>query len=80
MTTETLDKLYAEWSQYTTARTAREVEAADLLYRAGMQLDDKDLVRLCGVLAARLNPRSKNNAEALFERWKQLDRTTERKL
>jgi len=30
-TTETLDKLYLEWSQFTDARNARELAALDLL-------------------------------------------------
>ena len=29
--TETLDKLYLEWSQFTDARTSREIRALDLL-------------------------------------------------
>lgn len=31
--TETLDRLYLEWSQFTSARTSREVEALALLHR-----------------------------------------------
>jgi hypothetical protein len=31
--TATLDKLYLEWSQFTSARTAREIEALALLSR-----------------------------------------------
>lgn len=31
MTTETLDKLYLEWSKYTHARTARELRLRKLL-------------------------------------------------
>lgn len=31
MTTETLDKFYLEWSQFTVARTQREIAACDLL-------------------------------------------------
>ena len=34
MTTETLDKLYLEWSQFTHARTARELRYEALLRRA----------------------------------------------
>jgi len=30
-TTETLDKVYLEWSQFTDARTSREIEALALL-------------------------------------------------
>lgn len=30
MTTETLDKLYLEWSQFTEARTSRETDLLDL--------------------------------------------------
>jgi hypothetical protein len=33
MNTETLDKLYLEWSQFTTARTAREVRLTAALSR-----------------------------------------------
>lgn len=36
MTTETLDKLYLEWSQFTQARTARELRYEQLLRRAAM--------------------------------------------
>lgn len=31
MTTETIDKLYLEWSQFTQARTARELKMAKAL-------------------------------------------------
>lgn len=31
--TETLDKLYLEWSQFTKARTSREIAMADMLDR-----------------------------------------------
>lgn len=31
MESETLDKLYLEWSQFTSARTAREIEALAVL-------------------------------------------------
>lgn len=34
MNTETLDKLYLEWSQFTQARTARELQYEALLKRA----------------------------------------------
>lgn len=34
METETLDKLYLEWSQFTQARTARELRYEALLLRA----------------------------------------------
>lgn len=30
-TTETLDKLYLEWSQFTEARTKREIDAAETM-------------------------------------------------
>lgn len=33
-TTETLDKLYLEWSQFTKARNAREIEAMTVLKEA----------------------------------------------
>jgi hypothetical protein len=33
MTTETLDKLYLEWSQFTRARTSREIKQTDALTR-----------------------------------------------
>lgn len=33
METETLDKMYLEWSQFTRARTAREVDTLALLHR-----------------------------------------------
>lgn len=32
--TETLDKLYLEWSQFTSARTSREIEMKKLLWEA----------------------------------------------
>ena len=31
MTTETLDKLYLEWSQFTKARNRREIRAVEML-------------------------------------------------
>jgi hypothetical protein len=34
METETLDKLYLEWSQFTKARNAREIEAIAVLKEA----------------------------------------------
>lgn len=36
MNTETLDKLYLEWSQFTEARTARELRYEALLVRAAV--------------------------------------------
>jgi hypothetical protein len=43
MTTETLDKLYLEWSQFTNARTAREIGLLDFIKNiAG--LDDRYLL------------------------------------
>jgi hypothetical protein len=41
MDTETLDKLYLEWSQFTTARTHREIRMAALLLEAATQFKDR---------------------------------------
>lgn len=41
MDTETLDKLYLEWSQFTNARTAREIRFAALLLEAFTQYGDR---------------------------------------
>lgn len=48
MTTETLDKLYLEWSQLTTARTARELkyEAALLAAREAINPPDRHGISL----------------------------------
>lgn len=43
MTTETIDKLYLEWSQFTQARTARELRLAALLQRCEEALQQNDL-------------------------------------
>ena len=38
MKTETLDKLYLEWSQFTKAKTKRELDLEKLLHDAQFQL------------------------------------------
>ena len=49
--TETLDKLYLEWSQFTNARTSRELSARDLLkdiefaYRNKLKSSDKKRIQ-----------------------------------
>jgi len=41
MNTETLDKLYLEWSQFTHARTSREIEMAQALSKLVAILDSR---------------------------------------
>ena len=43
---ETLDKLYLEWSQFTRAKTARELQLE-------AQLEDRDMLYEAGITAAR---------------------------
>lgn len=43
--TETLDKLYCEISQFTGARTARELKFADLLVEAANKLSSEPTAR-----------------------------------
>lgn len=38
MSTETIDKLYLEWSQFTKARNAREIAASKALHHANVDL------------------------------------------
>lgn len=42
MTTETLDKLYLEWSQFTSARTGREIKMLAALKAADAAINPSD--------------------------------------
>lgn len=63
MTTETLDKLYLEWSQFTQARTARELRYEALLKRCAaackmvpMYVRNGEHISLPGHIEAALSP------------------------
>lgn len=44
-TTETLDKLYLEWSQFTEARNSREITAVNLIGSARTRLELSDCTK-----------------------------------
>ena len=61
--TETLDKLYLEWAQFTSARTWREIDMAAMLRTLRQRLDagkipgmeDSDLIRGIDAMLARMD-------------------------
>lgn len=58
MNTETLDKLYLEWSQFTKARNEREIalrEAIYMLQRAAQESDTVQSARVMQIVNAALH-------------------------
>ncbi|RWD00136.1 MAG: hypothetical protein EOS58_30615 [Mesorhizobium sp.] len=63
--TETLDKIYLEWSQFTKARTSRELAMADMLDRCEWWLsthpEGREMQKAIHALFVEIDPRGVGN-------------------
>jgi hypothetical protein len=71
--TETLDKLYLEWSQYTGARNERELNAAKLLMVLAADCEDAAMLQRMLVTLGQLRPPWRaDEYDHLWGRWRLL--------